>query len=132
MNLEYSIEATWTGKRQLPICKIRIPSWVEFEWTGDWSKSSSKWSEDLRKELKVDEDENCIWMSWGDIQGTFSHFIICQVSDVIKEEQAPSEVAVAPQQQEQPNKDAPKVEGKKEEKIDPPKDQKMVDEKPKD
>tara|TARA_B110000285_G_C14788787_1_gene452034 strand:+ start:122 stop:352 length:231 start_codon:yes stop_codon:yes gene_type:complete len=61
---DYSIEETAFGQELEPICKIRIPSWVSFEWTGEWSKSSEKWSSEKRKELEVDSDEHSIWMSW--------------------------------------------------------------------
>ena len=115
-NLEYSVEATLTGERQLPICKIRIPSWVEFEWTGDWSKTSSKWTAEKKKELKVDDDENSIWMSWGDVQAKFSHVVICEVSDVLNQKPAREvkKKAIQP-------KPAPEIKNKEDAKAEPPK-----------
>ena len=69
-NLEYSVEQVDLDEFRgdlIPICKFRIPEWVEFKWTGDWSKTSSKWTPAKKKELKVDDDQKSIWMSWRDI-----------------------------------------------------------------
>ena len=85
-NLEYAIEKTLKGENQQPsLIKIRLPQWVQFDWTGDWSKSSTKWSSEQKTELNVDSDEHFIWMSWDEILEKFSKLIICQIKEITEE-----------------------------------------------
>lgn len=96
-NLEYSIETVLMEEFSEPILRIRLPQWVTVDWTGDWSKTSDKWSAGYKKKYNVDSEEDkhkySIWMSWADIQDKFSNLLICEIKEPtnfeLVEEKAP-------------------------------------------
>jgi len=57
------------------LCKIRNP-WGDFEWGGDWSDRSIKWSEhnDVFEELqpKLDKDDGLFWMPYEELIKIFT------------------------------------------------------------
>lgn len=58
------------------ICRIRNP-WGKFEWQGDWSDKSSKWTDALKKQTGwVDADDGTFWMSWNDLIKYFNEIVI--------------------------------------------------------
>ena len=71
---------TLTGAVRL--LKMRNP-WGNGEWAGDWSDSSSLWTEDLRKKLRVGQaaDDGLFWISFEDFAVYFSFITICLVND---------------------------------------------------
>jgi len=51
--------------------QVRNP-WGCTEWNGDWSDKSPKWTEDLKREIgHEDEDDGTFWMSWEDFTTWF-------------------------------------------------------------
>lgn len=44
----------------MELIKLRNP-WGRKEWNGDWGYDSNLWTNELRKELKLDEDDNGIF-----------------------------------------------------------------------
>jgi hypothetical protein len=49
---------------------------------GDWSDSSSLWTPELRKELKVvDEDDGTFWMSLQDFTKYYQAIYLCKILD---------------------------------------------------
>jgi len=47
---------------QAKLIKLRNP-WAFWEWEGDWSDTSEKWTPELREQLSVvKEDDGCFWM----------------------------------------------------------------------
>jgi len=62
------------------LVKLRNP-WGHFEWNGDWSDSSDKWTDSLRNQLKaVKEDDGVFFMSYDDFYKHFSHTSSCMYS----------------------------------------------------
>lgn len=67
---------------QASICKLRNPWKSDFEWEGAWSDKSTKWTEQLKKELNVQEAvDGVFWMCWPDLMKYFNSFIICKARD---------------------------------------------------
>jgi calpain-15 len=64
------------GKERL--VKLRNP-WGTFEWSGNYSDDSSKWTDDLKKELelKPDEKDGIFWMPYEDFLELFYMTDIC-------------------------------------------------------
>lgn len=61
------------------LIKLRNP-WGRFEWNGDWSEGSSKWTEDIKRQLPSDgkNGEGVFWMSLSDFQKYFKFFSTCK------------------------------------------------------
>lgn len=58
------------------IIQIRNPQ-GKFEWNGDWSDKSSKWTTELKKECGwSDKDDGTFWMSWNDVKKYFNSISI--------------------------------------------------------
>ena len=65
--------------------RLRAPL-EKYEWVGDWSENSPKWTPELRKELATlieddpaDEvDENEFWMSYEDMLSRFANLNVCK------------------------------------------------------
>jgi hypothetical protein len=57
------------------------PSLGRFEYSGDWSDASSKWTPALIKELNVtfDSNDGRFWMSYDDFKRFFSGVSICHL-----------------------------------------------------
>jgi calpain-15 len=63
------------------LLQIRNP-WGGTEWTGDWSDSSSLWTEDLKQELGwTAEDDGTFWMALEDFKTHFTAVTICRAND---------------------------------------------------
>ena len=60
--------------------EIRNP-WGRFEYNGDWSDGSSKWTPALIKELAVafDANDGKFWMSYDDFKKYFSGVSVCHL-----------------------------------------------------
>ena len=72
---------TKDGPEQL--IKLRNP-WGDYEWTGDWSDSSTNWTmnPELKEELEYsDANDGSFWMSFSDFCHYFSRVQICRVND---------------------------------------------------
>lgn len=68
-----------SGGRNDRILKLRNP-WGEFEWNGDWSDKSDKWTSQLRAELGVSTKEDGIfWMPWRKFAEYAQGLSICKV-----------------------------------------------------
>jgi len=62
------------------LVKLRNP-WGEFEWKGDWSDASDKWTDSLRNQLKVvQEDDGVFFMSYDDYYKHYGETQICMYS----------------------------------------------------
>lgn len=73
---------TYEGQERL--IKLRNP-WGNFEWTGDWSDQSPNWTEEIKHELNLqDEDDGTFWMSFVDFTHYFSRIQICCFRDDYK------------------------------------------------
>lgn len=54
------------------IVKMRNP-WGHKEWSGDWGDGSSRWNEELKERLKVeDKDDGIFWISIKDFIKQFN------------------------------------------------------------
>ena len=75
-NCDYSVIDTVKVRngRFNQLCKIRIPTWADFTWTGDWSVESEQWDPEARKVVGEDniKTDGFFWMSWPDISKNFS------------------------------------------------------------
>lgn len=62
--------------------KIRNP-WGQFEWDGDWSDKSKKWTEEYKNAFNpiLDEDDGTFWMSFEDFVKNFDSLDVCMVKD---------------------------------------------------
>lgn len=64
------------------IIQLRCPLNIDnFDWSGDWSDSSDKWTEELQYELEVniDEDNRSFWMSYFDFCDYFAALDVAMV-----------------------------------------------------
>lgn len=61
---------------------IRNP-WGSFEWDGDWSDNSPKWTPKLKKAINpvLDEKDGTFWMNYADFLTHFSSITICLVKN---------------------------------------------------
>lgn len=58
------------------IVRVRNP-WGKFEWNGDWSDKSTKWTAAVKKALGwTDKDDGTFWMSWKDVTRFFKEVSI--------------------------------------------------------
>jgi calpain-15 len=75
---EVQIDAGATAR----LLKIRNP-WGHFEWKGDWSDNSSKWTSETMQEVGyvANADDGTFWMSFEDFQRYFESCTICHVHD---------------------------------------------------
>lgn len=62
----------------IKILKIRNP-WGVFEWTGDWSKTSSLWTSEIKDKVKpeLDKDDGSFWMSYKHFLENFQTINVC-------------------------------------------------------
>lgn len=66
-------------KNNVELIKLRNP-WGSEEWNGDWSKKSPLWTEQLRKELKLDQDRGGVfYMSYNQFIQGFVSIDVCHV-----------------------------------------------------
>jgi calpain-15 len=63
----------------IKLVNLRNP-WGKFEWTGDWSDSSSLWTEDLKEAFgaTLDGEDGSFWMTFGDFTSTFFSLDVCR------------------------------------------------------
>jgi len=67
------------GKQRL--IRVRNP-WGKSEWNGDWSDTSPLWTEDLKRQLNVEErDDGVFFISYEDFLHYYSDVQICKVHD---------------------------------------------------
>lgn len=61
---------------------IRNP-WGQFEWDGDWSDKSDKWTEEMIRAFNpvLDGDDGTFWMSFDDFCSHFDSLDVCRVSN---------------------------------------------------
>lgn len=63
------------------LLKIRNP-WGGFEWTGDWSDKSDKWTPELKEALEwTNEDDGKFFISMSDYYACFNNTTICKKHD---------------------------------------------------
>lgn len=64
------------------LLKIRNP-WGQFEWDGDWSDKSDKWTKEMIKAFNpvLDDDDGTFWMSFDDFVANFDSLDVCRVSN---------------------------------------------------
>eukprot|EP00455_Lapot_gusevi_P000170 TRINITY_DN10070_c0_g1_i7.p1 TRINITY_DN10070_c0_g1~~TRINITY_DN10070_c0_g1_i7.p1 ORF type:complete len:371 (+),score=73.41 TRINITY_DN10070_c0_g1_i7:336-1448(+) len=61
------------------LIKLRNP-WGSFEWKGDWSDDSDKWTPQLRRQLNVvNSNDGVFWMSYSDFLQYFRSISVCKV-----------------------------------------------------
>lgn len=55
------------------LMQLRNP-WGKFEWDGDWSDRSNKWTEEMIREVNpvLDEEDGTFWMCFEDFQTQFT------------------------------------------------------------
>ena len=74
-------EVVGSNGQKARICKLRNP-WGKFEWNGDWGDSSDLWTDDLKQEFNVvEEDDGCFWMDIEDMKRYFDRVQICKYED---------------------------------------------------
>lgn len=63
------------------LVQIRNPWANEVEWNGQWSDSSSEWTDRMKHKLKhiPQSKEGIFWMSWQDFQIHFRSIYVCRV-----------------------------------------------------
>jgi hypothetical protein len=57
------------------VCDLRcaLLQWGTFEWDGDWSDDSGKWTDELKRACRFEKkDDGTFWMSWADFLKNFS------------------------------------------------------------
>ena len=70
-----------TARGPQRLLKLRNP-WGEAEWKGDWSDHSDLWTEDLKKQVGLeDKDDGIFYMSYEDFSTYFTDVQICRVHD---------------------------------------------------
>jgi calpain-15 len=63
------------------LVKIRNP-WGRFEWNGDWSDKSEKWTKELKKIAEFDDkNDGVFWMSIADCFRLFDELHVCKYFD---------------------------------------------------
>jgi len=61
--------------------KLRNP-WGKGEWSGDWSDESPTWTNELKRQMQVeDRDDGIFFMSFDDMLKYFSDIQICKIHD---------------------------------------------------
>ena len=68
--------------KNVKLVKIRNP-WGQFEWDGDWSDKSSKWTDEMKNAFNpiLDEDDGTFWMSFEDFVKHFDSLDVCRIKD---------------------------------------------------
>lgn len=74
----YCILRTVELTNNVQIINIRNP-WGVFDWTGDWSKASPLWTEDIKNRVKpnFEEDDKSFWMSYKHFIENFGVVNVC-------------------------------------------------------
>lgn len=65
------------------LLQLRCPLNVEkFEWTGDWSDASPKWTPELQSEFEIDcdDDDRTFWISYTDFCKSFSSVDVAMIN----------------------------------------------------
>ena len=63
------------------LVKLRNP-WGSFEWKGDWSDKSNRWTPRLRRLLDaVDKNDGTFWMSFQDFTTYFRRLYVCRLHE---------------------------------------------------
>jgi len=77
-----SAKVVTVGETTSRLLKIRNP-WGHFEWKGDWSDSSSKWTPVAMQQVGfvANADDGTFWISFEDFQRYFESCTICHVHD---------------------------------------------------
>jgi hypothetical protein len=73
------VQAKKGGSGPIRLVRVRNP-WGYFEWQGEWSKGSSKWTPALRAQLGYSAeatDDGEFWMSWKDFKAQFNRIYCC-------------------------------------------------------
>lgn len=66
---------------QIKLLKLRNP-WGHKEWMGDWSDKSTKWTPQLKEQLKViDEDDGIFFICYEDYMNYYRSTTIAKVHD---------------------------------------------------
>ena len=66
---------------EVKLLKIRNP-WGTNEWLGDWSDESTKWNDDFKKKVDLENKEDGIfWMAYEDFIQFYTCIHICQIHD---------------------------------------------------
>lgn len=62
--------------------KLRNP-WSRFEWKGDWSDNSKKWTPEIVKQVGFEKNDKdgVFWMSFKDYAKHFTHVNVCKYVD---------------------------------------------------
>lgn len=73
------IEVGSGGNRQL-LLKIRNP-WGNDEWNGEWSFTSPRWTEQLRKQYNYTKNpqDGSFYMPWNDFERYFGSVTVCKI-----------------------------------------------------
>ena len=67
---------------QVRICKMRNP-WNKFEWKGEWSDDSLKWTSELRAKLQgTQQNDGILFMSFDEYMQVFKRTSICLRNDL--------------------------------------------------
>jgi hypothetical protein len=69
------------------LIQLRCPLNIEnFSWTGEWSDTSDKWTEEMQYELEVnvEEDDRTIWMSYADFCEHFATLDVAMVKHAVR------------------------------------------------
>ena len=74
----YSILKIKETKSGLRLLNIWNP-WGTFEWDGDYSDNSDKWTPELLEEIqpKIDPEDGAFWMSYTDFYTNFESINVC-------------------------------------------------------
>lgn len=58
--------------QSINIVKLRNP-WGNFEWKGDWSDNSDKWTEEAKSQVNLESaNDGTFWMAFEDFKQYFS------------------------------------------------------------
>lgn len=68
--------------QNVKLLNLRNP-WGTFEWNGDWSDKSDKWTPELKQQvdLKENSDDGLFWISLDDFKNYFDTFEICRFNE---------------------------------------------------
>jgi hypothetical protein len=69
-------------KKGIRLLNIRNP-WGQFEWDGDWSDNSDKWTEEMKIAFNpvLEDTDGTFWMSFEDFTSRFDSLDVCRVSN---------------------------------------------------
>jgi calpain-15 len=66
---------------EVRLVQLRNP-WGKFEWNGDWSDTSPRWSEELRDAVGwSNADDGTFWMCFEDFKRYFKWVQVCKLND---------------------------------------------------